>query len=220
MGTSNANATEMVWDPLVRLMHWTLVVAFFTAYFTEDDLLTTHTWAGYVVGGIVLIRVVWGFFGPRHARFSDFVYSPARIFRNLADLFVAGGGRRYVGHTPAGGAMVITLLIALAVTVWSGLEILAIEEGQGPLASADGSMAGSVAQIVSTAQANEEAERERADGEAGEEFWEEIHEVAANVTLGLVIVHILGVFLAMRAHRQNLVWAMITGRKPPEREDT
>ncbi len=210
--------TELVWDPLVRVMHWTLVVAFFTAYFTEEDLLTTHTWAGYVVGGIVVIRVLWGFFGPRHARFSDFIYSPARIFRNLADLFVPGGGRRYVGHTPAGGAMVIMLLIALAVTVWSGLEVLAIEEGQGPLASAVVSTAGSAVQVVNTAQADEGAKREGAGGEAGEEFWEEIHEVAANVTLVLVIIHILGVFLAMRAHRENLVWAMITGRKPPERE--
>jgi cytochrome b len=43
-----------VWDPIVRIGHWTLVVAFFTAYFTEDDFLTQHVYAGYVVGGMVV----------------------------------------------------------------------------------------------------------------------------------------------------------------------
>ena len=45
-----------------------LVVAFTVAYFTEDDLLTVHVWVGYVVGGLVVARVVWGFIGPARAR--------------------------------------------------------------------------------------------------------------------------------------------------------
>lgn len=214
MSNTETGATVAVWDALIRVMHWTLVVAFFTAYFTEDDLLTAHTWAGYVVGGIVVIRVVWGVVGPRHARFSDFLYSPAKIVRNLLDLFVPGGGRRYLGHTPAGGAMIIVLLIALAVTVWSGLEALALDKGQGPLAQSS-----SVPALVSesagiaSAQADEETRENGKGDKAREEFWEELHELAANVTLGLVILHILGVILASRAHHENLVRAMVTGRK-------
>ena len=63
----------LVWDPFVRLFHWSLVVGFSVVYLTEDDLLTVHVWAGYVVGLLIVARIVWGVVGSRHARFSDFI---------------------------------------------------------------------------------------------------------------------------------------------------
>ena len=74
-----------VWDGFVRLFHWSLVIAFFVAYFTEpeDATLSVHVWAGYFVGGLIVLRVIWGFIGSRHARFSDFAFGP---FRALAYL--------------------------------------------------------------------------------------------------------------------------------------
>ena len=53
--------------------HWTIAVAFFVAYFTEDEALTLHVWAGYTIGVLVAVRVFWGVIGPRYARFVDFV---------------------------------------------------------------------------------------------------------------------------------------------------
>ena len=75
-----------VWDPLVRWFHWTLVLAFFVAYLTGDDLLTLHVWAGYLVGGIIVLRIVWGIVGTKHARFTDFVFAPLTVWRYLLDL--------------------------------------------------------------------------------------------------------------------------------------
>ncbi len=191
-----ANKLVEVWDPLVRTGHWVLVIAFFTAYFTEDDPLTVHVWAGYVVGAIVIVRIVWGFVGTPHARFRDFLYGPLAALRYLGNL-LRGKGRRYLGHSPAGGAMVILLLLGLAAAVWSGLMVYAYDQQAGPLAgfivSPDALPAG--------------------EFEAREHYWEETHEVLANLTLFLVILHIAGVFLASFVHKENLVRSMFTGRK-------
>ena len=65
-----------VWDPLIRIGHWTIVLAFAVAYFSGEDLLSVHVWAGYIVGAVVLIRVIWGFIGPTRKRFTDFVLCP------------------------------------------------------------------------------------------------------------------------------------------------
>jgi cytochrome b len=195
----------LVWDLLVRVCHWLLAITFFVAYFTEDELLSVHVWAGYVVGGIVVLRVIWGFVGPKHARFSDFLFGPWKVWRYLLAL-VSFRAERYLGHSPAGAAMVFALLIGLAATVWSGLEIYAIKENAGPLAGAP---------LVAGALADDESER--AGGRRGtDDFWEEAHELLANLTLALVILHILGVGLASVVHRENLARAMVTGRKRAE----
>ncbi len=213
--------TVKAWDPLVRACHWSLVAAFFVAYFTDDDLMTLHAWAGYLVGLIVVLRVLWGLVGPKYARFSDFIFGPWKVWGYLVDL-VNFRAERYIGHTPAGGAMTVALLMGLAATVWSGLETYAVEENAGPLASS---------RVVGSAQAKalpsaptllassedeheegEESEREHNDGE-GDEFWEDVHEILANLMLTLVIIHISSVGFTSVVHRENLARAMITGKK-------
>src|SRR4026207_2551341 len=109
------SAEVKVWDLFVRMSHWTLALTFFIAYFTEDEALTVHVWAGYLVGILVILRVLWGFVGPQRARFADFVYAPRTVVGYLFNLLRVRA-RRYLGHSPAGGAMVIALLIGLAVT--------------------------------------------------------------------------------------------------------
>jgi cytochrome b len=207
-------ASTLVWDPLVRFGHWALVAAFAVAYFSAEEEAggpdPLHVWGGYVVGAIVVLRVVWGFVGPRHARFSDFVRSPIVALAYFRDLLY-GRARRYVGHSPAGGAMVIALLVFLAATVATGL-IAYEEEGKGPLAAI----------MVTDAKVNGDEAGHRALAERGGERTEsaigELHGLIANITVALVVSHIFGVAVASFVHRENLVLAMITGRKRRARD--
>src|SRR5690554_467637 len=122
-----------VWDPLIRLFHWTLVLAFFTAYLTEGEPEWLHVTAGYLIAVLLVARLAWGFVGSQHARFTDFVRSPATVLHYLRDEFT-GRARRYLGHNPAGGAMILALLFTLTMTALSGMTLLAAKEGEGPLA--------------------------------------------------------------------------------------
>ncbi|MEY6432219.1 cytochrome b/b6 domain-containing protein [Thioalkalicoccus limnaeus] len=200
--TAVAQATEKpaaadrihVWDPLVRLFHWSLVAGFATAYLVEDDWLSLHVWAGYLVLALIAVRLVWGFAGPRHARFSDFVRGPRQIGRYFADTF-QGRAPRYLGHNPAGGAMIVLLLTAVAATGITGLALYGAQELAGPLAPLT-----------------------RDWPAAWGHNLEEVHEVLANLTLGLILLHLAGVIASSLLHRENLVRAMITGdkRRDPE----
>jgi cytochrome b len=198
-----------VWDPLVRLGHWVLVAAFFVAYLTEDELLGIHVWAGYIAGAIVLLRIVWGFLGPRHARFSDFVRGPEKILAYLRDLLLFQAPR-HLGHSPAGGAMVIALLLSVGATVGTGLLGYGAEH-RGPFAPFFAAGGNPSLALIAPAVADEE--RGRVREERGGKVFEDIHEFFANLTLVLILLHIAGVGLASIVHRENLVRAMITGDK-------
>jgi cytochrome b len=194
-------------------------LGFFIAYFTEDEVLSLHVWAGYVVGVFVAMRVLWGIIGPKHARFSDFLYGPHKILSYLRDL-IAFKAERHLGHSPAGGAMAIALWIGLLAVVWSGLELYAAEEGAGPLAAlraeavAPTASGGGLLVLASEHEDDEdEHEGENERGSPSEGGWEDIHEVLANLMLILVILHIGGVVLASLVHRENLARSMVTGMK-------
>jgi cytochrome b len=177
-----------VWDPLVRVFHWTLVVAFFVAFVSEEDLLGIHVFAGYLILALLAIRIVWGFVGTRYARFSEFVYRPTTIIAFLKDTF-ALKAKRYIGHNPAGGAMIILLMVSLILTGFTGM-LVGAEEHAGPLAGWFSMRGGFWA-----------------------EAWEEVHEFFANFTMLLVFIHVLGVLLESLIHKENLITAMITGFK-------
>lgn len=199
-----------VWDPLVRLFHWSLVTAFVTAMLTGEEESLLHVYAGYVILGLVGFRIAWGFIGPRYARFSNFLYSPVRTIRYLGSL-LGGRPEYYTGHNPAGGWMIVCLLASLLIAVYTGLEVYGAE-GHGPLAAG-----GPGIELVSAAHADDDGDdddhhREGEESEA-EEFWEEIHEFFSYFTLLLVLIHVAGVIVASRAHGENLVAAMITGDK-------
>lgn len=174
-GDALSPATVRVWDPLVRIFHWSLVGLFAFAFLTGDEWETPHELAGYVVAGLIGFRLVWGFAGSRYARFSNFLYRPATVAGFVRDT-ARMKARRYLGHNPAGGLMVIALLLVIAVISLTGW-------------------------MMTT------------DAYWGLDWVEELHEASAFAALGLIGLHIGGVIIASLEHGENLVRAMITGKK-------
>ena len=112
-----------VWDIAVRLFHWSMVGTFAFAWVTADEWDRPHEIAGYIVGGLIAFRLLWGLIGSKHARFSDFFTSPFTVLRYLAQE-MGGKAKRYIGHNPAGGAMVIALLVSLTGITISGIAMV------------------------------------------------------------------------------------------------
>ncbi len=191
-----------VWDIIVRVGHWSLVALFAIAYLTgEIEVEALHAWAGYAILAIVLFRILWGFIGSKHARFSDFVFGwreTAAYTRSLLTL----RPKHYLGHNPLGGWMVVGLLAMLLLVCWSGLELYA-DEGKGPLARAP-------VTLVSFAVANSKDDGREDERES---VWEDVHEALAHLGLLMVLLHVAGALVSSLLHRENLVRAMITGRK-------
>ena len=177
-----------VWDPFVRIFHWSLMLTFTVAWISGDELEVLHINAGYAVLGLVLLRIVWGFIGTHHARFRDFVYPPTEVKGFLRDTLMLRA-RRYLGHNPAGGAMIIVMLMSLVITTATGIACYGVEGGAGPLAMLAGAP------------------------EGGEEMLEEAHEFFANLMVLLAVVHVIGVIVESRLNHESLTRAMLTGRK-------
>ncbi|RMH17561.1 MAG: cytochrome B [Gammaproteobacteria bacterium] len=212
-----------VWDPLVRIFHWTLLASFSIAYLSSESSGDLHILSGYAVAGLIAFRLVWGLIGSRHARFTDFVRGPGQVKAYLKDI-INGRPKRYLGHNPAGGAMIVAMLFMLVLISYTGLKVYGLE-GHGPLAVAEGAASAPLLPEIKSAQAQAlAADQEDDDDHEGreseeEEFWEEVHEIVSNLMLGLIALHVLGVIVSSRLHRENLVLAMVTGKKPREHHD-
>ncbi|MGS1121599.1 cytochrome b/b6 domain-containing protein [Rhodanobacter sp. UC4436_H3] len=168
------NAMVKVWDPLVRLFHWSLAGLFLANFFTEDGELV-HRGIGYAVLALLAVRFVWGWVGTRHARFADWVPGPRRLRDYLRER-LAGRSRRQLGHNPAAAVMILALLVGVllvGVTGWL----------------------------------------QTTDRFFGEGWLEELHEALAYGVLGLVVLHVLAAVGESVHYGENLVAAMIHGRK-------
>jgi len=168
------NAMVKVWDPLVRLFHWSLAGLFLANFFTEEGELV-HRGFGYAILILIAVRFVWGWIGTRHARFADWVPGPRRV-RDYLRQRLAGRSRRQLGHNPAAAVMILALLagvLLVGVTGWL----------------------------------------QTTDRFFGEGWLEELHEALAYGVLGLVVLHVLAAVGESVHYGENLVAAMIHGRK-------
>jgi len=188
---------EKVWDLFVRIFHWSLVFSFTAAYLTAAygynetyDLDEVHEWLGYFITTLIVTRILWGFIGSKYARFSSFIFSPSEYIENFKAIMSNKHKKHYIGHNPLGGAMVFALLGGLLVLTFSGLTLLGWSEYTGPVWALGLPISDSMGDVVKF-----------------------IHYELPNLMLILIGAHILGVFVAMKQHGENLVRSMFTGYK-------
>jgi cytochrome b len=189
-----SGARIKVWDLPVRLFHWTLVILMAASYFSGragGDWMKLHFWSGYAILTLLLFRIAWGVVGSTTARFSNFVKGPSAALAYLRNL--ATGRPTYeAGHNPAGGAMVVVLIFAVLAQAVAGLF------------SADTDL-GTVNGPLSTLIADTWVDRLT----FFHKFW-------VTVLWCLIGLHVLAALLYLVWKRQNLIGAMLSGRKPRE----
>jgi len=185
-----AEERRLVWDLPLRLFHWLLVLSIAASWITAElgfDWMQIHMYLGYWTLGLIVFRIIWGFIGPRHARFSSFLASPAAMWR-YAKGFAAGTMIQTVGHNPLGGIMVIIMLVLVGFQAVSGL-----------FATDD---------IVWTGPYNAAVSADTA------ERLTSLHHSNFNLILAAVALHVIAIALYFLVKKQNLVAAMVHGHKP------
>lgn len=118
MNHIHADGAVRVWDPFIRIFHWSLVSCVLLNFFVIDDGETLHQWIGYTASALVTARIFWGFVGSKHARFADFFPTPARLREHLRRT-ISGQPDTHPGHNPVGALMMLALIglvLALGVT--------------------------------------------------------------------------------------------------------
>jgi cytochrome b len=187
---ASADESRRVWDLPVRIVHWLLVAALVGAYATHKagvEYFKYHAWCGYTVVVLSAFRILWGFFGTRHARFASFVRGPSETCGYLFEL-LRGRHPAHAGHNPLGAWMVVFLLAALFAQGVTGL--FANDEifNTGPLY---GYVADSTSLVLTS--------------------W---HRRIFDWILIAVLLHVAAVLAHRVLARQDLIGPMFSGRKP------
>lgn len=172
--TDRRGQTVKVWDPLVRLFHWSLAACVLGAFLVEEGD-AAHRLLGYTALGLVAFRVLWGVVGSRHARFSDWVRGPRAVAAYVRER-LAGRSRRQLGHNPAAAVMILILMAGVAAVGLTGW-------------------------------------MQTWDLFWGAEWLEEVHEALAFGLLAFIGAHVLAAFVESVHYRENLIAAMVHGRK-------
>jgi len=101
-----------IWDPFIRFFHWSLVIGFVANALLIDDDSKQHEWLGYAIVALVVLRILWGFIGPRSARFATFVPNGRDITEQISDI-ATRRTRAHLGHTPLGALMILNLIATM-----------------------------------------------------------------------------------------------------------
>ena len=121
MRTILNNKHKLVWDLPLRLFHWLFAISILASWYTseqEGEMIERHMQLGYFILGLVLFRLIWGFAGTKHSRFSQFFPTPSKLFNHLRT-----SPEKYPGHNPLGSLMVFFMIFLILLQAISGLFI-------------------------------------------------------------------------------------------------
>lgn len=181
---------ERVWDPALRAFHWALAALvignWLLGKFGPTDM-SLHFWLGYTIIGLLLFRLLWGFFGPATARFANFLRGPRAVLAYARDM-IRPRPSLWPGHSPVGALAVVAMLAVLILQVTTGL----FADPQ------DYINAGPLAGQVSSATARSAMR------------W---HYRGADLILILVLLHWAAILFYRLWKHEDLVRPMITGWK-------
>jgi cytochrome b len=176
-----------VWDLPTRLTHWLFVFCVgFSWWSAEQRLMDWHRYSGYAVLGLLIFRIYWGLAGSSTARFAHFAGSPRAVLEHLR--LRREERARIVGHSPLGSWSVVAMLLAMVTQVTLGLFATDV----------DGLESGPLSHFVSFGAGRVLAEA---------------HEVSFDVLLVLIALHVVAILFYLLYERNNLVTAMLSGRK-------
>lgn len=201
---TQVQARQSRWDPVVKLTHWSVVLAVLANAVITEEGSGAHVWVGYALAAILGLRLLWGLIGPAEARFSAFLPSPRRALAHLREIR-SGTVTEHRSHNPLGALMVYAIWSCLLVIIGTGIAMAGLPDTNGQLRESEAAYA--------SAEAYEEAE-EREGGEGHEEgAVTEVHEVAANLLYLLILLHIAGVVFETRRSGRKVVLAMVPGHR-------
>ncbi len=195
------------WDPLVRLTHWTIVGAVLVNGLISEEGSPLHVWVGYGLAAVLALRLLWGFIGPREARFSAFPPSPARAAAHVRDIS-AGRLTQHLSHNPLGALMAYAIWATLAVIIASGIAMAGIPKSDGVNAEQRSAVEAHVSDHGQDEAGDESDEHEGEEGLLGE-----VHEAAVNLLYVLILLHLAGVVFESRRSGRHIVVAMLPGRR-------
>lgn len=175
LARSGKSERVLVWDWPLRAWHWALVVFVLVAWFTPSKYDGRHRFAGYVVIGLLVFRLGWGFLGTRYSRFRA-VHARLRAAPAYVWGLRYGKSGRYMGLNPAGAAMMVALLSLLTISTITGAMQVTVRF-------------------------------------LGVWWVEDTHTYSSDAVMILVVLHVIGTILMSVVQRENLIWAMFTGRK-------
>lgn len=207
-----APTTKRNWDPVVKLTHWTIVLAILANALLTEEGSAAHVWVGYALAAILALRLLWGMIGPAEARFTAFPPNPARALRHVSEIR-RGEKTEHASHNPLGALMVYAIWSCLGVIIATGIAMAGLppqgedhEEGR-PAAHAS-------AEYREEREGAGETEEAREGGENHEEGgMGELHEIAVNLLYILIVLHIAGVVFEIRRSGRQVVLAMLPRRR-------
>ena len=175
-----------------------MALSFTTAFITSfyEHLLHDHVAPGFIFLIIIVYRLIWGVIGPQYATFNTFKLSLPQLKHYFVEKIQNRWRKIPAGHNPASSWFTVWALGVGTVIVVSGLLLYGVQEGKGLFRDLNGTHSQYMGILTM------------------------IHKYASYLFLAWVVIHILGVMVEQFWHKTGMVFAMVTGYKKTESEDT